>query len=150
MTRINLIGRLIALLNPKEPELFCMFQAADCRNSESRTTPAPKSCSADGLYWKRQHVRTDVDQWCVQLMTSFHVLITCWSTRPAPLLKNASLSESKARELYLQVVQNMRKMFQDARLVHADLSEFNMLWDHAHYTHPSNEMCFWWSMSNLG
>ncbi|KAM4728658.1 serine/threonine-protein kinase RIO1 [Anableps anableps] len=47
---------------------------------------------------------------------------------PAPLLKNAVLSESKARELYLQVVQNMRKMFQEARLVHADLSEFNMLY----------------------
>ncbi|KAK5604440.1 Serine/threonine-protein kinase RIO1 [Crenichthys baileyi] len=47
---------------------------------------------------------------------------------PAPLLKNVVLSESKARELYVQVVQNMRKMFQDARLVHADLSEFNMLY----------------------
>ncbi|XP_041488955.1 serine/threonine-protein kinase RIO1 [Microtus oregoni] len=47
---------------------------------------------------------------------------------PAPLLKNAHLSESKARELYLQVIQYMRKMYQDARLVHADLSEFNMLY----------------------
>lgn len=47
--------------------------------------------------------------------------------RPAPLLKNTALSESKARELYLQVIQNMRKMYQEARLVHADLSEFNML-----------------------
>lgn len=56
--------------------------------------------------------------------------MVCWGAfwiRPAPLLKNAVLSESKARELYLQVVQNMRRMFQDARLVHADLSEFNML-----------------------
>ena len=47
---------------------------------------------------------------------------------PAPLLKNVQLSESKARELYLQVIQYMRKMYQDARLVHADLSEFNMLY----------------------
>lgn len=47
--------------------------------------------------------------------------------RPAPLLKNAALSESKACELYLQVIQNMRLMYQEARLVHADLSEFNML-----------------------
>ncbi|KAK3513950.1 hypothetical protein QTP70_032806 [Hemibagrus guttatus] len=46
----------------------------------------------------------------------------------APLLKNAALSESKARELYLQVIQNMRLMYQEARLVHADLSEFNMLY----------------------
>lgn len=50
-----------------------------------------------------------------------------FSRRPAPLLKNAALSESKACELYLQVIQNMRLMYQEARLVHADLSEFNML-----------------------
>lgn len=55
------------------------------------------------------------------LSSSFH-------SRPAPLLKNAQLSESKARELYLQVIQYMRRMYQDARLVHADLSEFNMLY----------------------
>uniref|UniRef100_A0A8C7EUT2 Serine/threonine-protein kinase RIO1 n=2 Tax=Neovison vison TaxID=452646 RepID=A0A8C7EUT2_NEOVI len=47
---------------------------------------------------------------------------------PAPLLKNVQLSESKARELYLQLIQYMRRMYQDARLVHADLSEFNMLY----------------------
>ncbi|XP_066124545.1 serine/threonine-protein kinase RIO1 isoform X1 [Saccopteryx bilineata] len=47
---------------------------------------------------------------------------------PAPLLKNVQLLESKARELYLQVIQYMRIMYQDARLVHADLSEFNMLY----------------------
>ncbi|KAB0395930.1 hypothetical protein E2I00_004375 [Balaenoptera physalus] len=46
---------------------------------------------------------------------------------PAPLLKNVQLSESKARELYVQVIEYMRRMYQDARLVHADLSEFNML-----------------------
>lgn len=47
--------------------------------------------------------------------------------RPAPLLKNAVLSESKTRELYLQIIQNMRIMYKEARLVHADLSEYNML-----------------------
>ncbi|XP_037374732.1 serine/threonine-protein kinase RIO1 isoform X2 [Talpa occidentalis] len=47
---------------------------------------------------------------------------------PAPLLKNVHLSESKARELYLQVIEYMRRIYQDARLVHADLSEFNMLY----------------------
>ncbi|XP_075878302.1 serine/threonine-protein kinase RIO1 isoform X2 [Nelusetta ayraudi] len=65
------------------------------------------------------------------LLLRSHVLLMSFigkDSMPAPLLKNASLSESKARELYLQVVQNMRKMFQDARLVHADLSEFNMLY----------------------
>ncbi|XP_034411766.1 serine/threonine-protein kinase RIO1 isoform X2 [Cyclopterus lumpus] len=60
-----------------------------------------------------------------------HVLLMSFigkDNMPAPLLKNAALSESKACELYLQVLQNMRKMFQEARLVHADLSEFNMLY----------------------
>uniref|UniRef100_A0A3P8RRF4 Serine/threonine-protein kinase RIO1 n=1 Tax=Amphiprion percula TaxID=161767 RepID=A0A3P8RRF4_AMPPE len=60
-----------------------------------------------------------------------HVLLMSFigkENMPAPLLKNVSLSESKARELYLQVLQIMRKLFQDARLVHADLSEFNMLY----------------------
>lgn len=58
------------------------------------------------------------------------VYVSCpffFYSRPAPLLKNVQLSESKARELYLQVIQYMRRMYQDARLVHADLSEFNML-----------------------
>ncbi|XP_068565388.1 serine/threonine-protein kinase RIO1 isoform X1 [Cebidichthys violaceus] len=60
-----------------------------------------------------------------------HVLLMSFigkDNMPAPLLKNAALSESKARKLYLQVLQNMRSMFQEARLVHADLSEFNMLY----------------------
>ncbi|XP_070775063.1 serine/threonine-protein kinase RIO1 isoform X2 [Enoplosus armatus] len=65
------------------------------------------------------------------LLLRSHVLLMSFigkDNMPAPLLKNASLSESKARELYLQVLQNMRKMFQEARLVHADLSEFNILY----------------------
>lgn len=65
------------------------------------------------------------------LLLRSHVLLMSFigkDNMPAPLLKNASFSESKARELYLQVLQNMRKMFQEARLVHADLSEFNMLY----------------------
>lgn len=60
-----------------------------------------------------------------------HVLVMSFIGKddmPAPLLKNIQLSESKARELYLQVIQYMRIMYQDARLVHADLSEFNMLY----------------------
>ncbi|KAB5535475.1 hypothetical protein PHYPO_G00118060 [Pangasianodon hypophthalmus] len=65
------------------------------------------------------------------IMLRSHVLVMGFVGKddmPAPLLKNAALSESKARELYLQVIQNMRLMYQEARLVHADLSEFNMLY----------------------
>ncbi|XP_061694823.1 serine/threonine-protein kinase RIO1 [Syngnathoides biaculeatus] len=67
------------------------------------------------------------------LLLRSHVLLMGFIGKddmPAPLLKNAVLSESKARELYLQVVHNMREMYHRARLVHADLSEFNMLYHH--------------------
>ncbi|XP_039609309.1 serine/threonine-protein kinase RIO1 isoform X2 [Polypterus senegalus] len=60
-----------------------------------------------------------------------HVLVMSFigkNDMPAPLMKNAQLTESKARELYLQIIQYMRRMYQDAKLVHADLSEFNMLY----------------------
>ena len=46
---------------------------------------------------------------------------------PSPRLKDAQLSESKARELYYECVVHMRNMYQKCRLVHADLSEYNML-----------------------
>ncbi|XP_051738256.1 serine/threonine-protein kinase RIO1 [Ctenopharyngodon idella] len=65
------------------------------------------------------------------IMLRSHVLVMSFIGRddmPAPLLKNAVLSESKARELYMQIIQNMRIMYNEARLVHADLSEFNMLY----------------------
>uniref|UniRef100_A0A2I3GR89 Serine/threonine-protein kinase RIO1 n=1 Tax=Nomascus leucogenys TaxID=61853 RepID=A0A2I3GR89_NOMLE len=65
------------------------------------------------------------------IMLRSHVLVMSFIGKddmPAPLLKNVQLSESKARELYLQVIQYVRRMYQDARLVHADLSEFNMLY----------------------
>lgn len=48
---------------------------------------------------------------------------------PAPLLKDVTLSESKARELYLQCIQIVRNIYWKCRLVHADLSEFNMLYE---------------------
>ncbi|KAM6184591.1 serine/threonine-protein kinase RIO1 [Rhynchocyon petersi] len=67
------------------------------------------------------------------IMLRSHVLVMGFIGKdniPAPLLKNMRLSESKARKLYLQVIQHMRKMYQVARLVHADLSEFNILYHH--------------------
>ena len=47
---------------------------------------------------------------------------------PAPLLKDAQISESKAREVYMQCVRIMRDLHWKAKLVHADLSEFNILY----------------------
>ena len=48
---------------------------------------------------------------------------------PAPLLKDCVISESKARELYMQCVRMMRDLYWKCKLVHADLSEFNMLFN---------------------
>jgi len=51
---------------------------------------------------------------------------------PAPLLKDVKLTESKYRELYLNCVLLLRRLYHDCKLVHADLSEFNLLYDHGH------------------
>lgn len=50
---------------------------------------------------------------------------------PAPLLKDANISDTKARELYLQSVCIVRDLYWKAKLVHADLSEFNILYNMA-------------------
>ncbi|CAD5114704.1 DgyrCDS3747 [Dimorphilus gyrociliatus] len=47
---------------------------------------------------------------------------------PSPKLKDVEINQSKARELYLQIIIIVRNLFQIAKLVHADLSEFNMLY----------------------
>jgi len=47
---------------------------------------------------------------------------------PAPRLKDANLSASKARELYRSVLVSVRNMFHTCKLVHGDLSEYNMLY----------------------
>lgn len=48
---------------------------------------------------------------------------------PAPLLKDVELTESRARQLYLDCILMMRKLFTDCKLVHSDLSEFNLLYN---------------------
>jgi RIO kinase 1 len=46
----------------------------------------------------------------------------------APRLKDAVLSESRMHQMYLQIVKDMRTMFTKCKLVHADLSEYNILY----------------------
>ncbi|EER25426.1 RIO1 family protein [Coccidioides posadasii C735 delta SOWgp] len=51
---------------------------------------------------------------------------------PAPRLKDVELEdEARWRSLYMELVGYMRTMYQDCRLVHADLSEYNVLY-HKH------------------
>lgn len=47
---------------------------------------------------------------------------------PAPKLKEAVLSDSELIMAYEEIVEIMVKMYNEARLVHADLSEYNILW----------------------
>lgn len=47
---------------------------------------------------------------------------------PAPRLKDAEISQKRAKRLYHDCIVIMRRMFQECRLVHGDLSEYNMLY----------------------
>lgn len=47
---------------------------------------------------------------------------------PAPKLKDVEISDSKAREIYRDIVIMMWKLYNKCKLVHADLSEFNLLY----------------------
>lgn len=47
---------------------------------------------------------------------------------PSPRLKDAILTEKRIREAYVQCVRILRHLYQRCRLVHGDLSEYNLLW----------------------
>lgn len=51
---------------------------------------------------------------------------------PSPKLKDVQISESKARELYMECVLIMRRLYHNCKLVHADLSEYNILFHEGH------------------
>eukprot|EP00262_Sarcandra_glabra_P002489 TRINITY_DN12836_c0_g1_i1.p1 TRINITY_DN12836_c0_g1~~TRINITY_DN12836_c0_g1_i1.p1 ORF type:complete len:452 (-),score=77.88 TRINITY_DN12836_c0_g1_i1:127-1482(-) len=50
----------------------------------------------------------------------------------APRLKDASLSEDKLREGYVEMIITMRTLYQKCKLVHGDLSEYNILYFEGH------------------
>lgn len=65
-----------------------------------------------------------------------HVLVMSYIgegyEKPAPKLKDANLSDAELICAYDEVVDIMKRMYTDARLVHADFSEFNILWHEGH------------------
>lgn len=64
------------------------------------------------------------------LLLKSHVLLMSFlgiDGWPSPKLKDTHLSEGKARELYYDCVLHIRNMYQKCKLVHADLSEYNIL-----------------------
>ncbi|XP_063931493.1 serine/threonine-protein kinase rio1-like [Zophobas morio] len=48
--------------------------------------------------------------------------------RAAPRLKDANITDDRACELYYQCVKDMRRLYTECRLVHGDLSEYNLLY----------------------
>eukprot|EP00002_Diphylleia_rotans_P024616 TRINITY_DN4868_c0_g1_i1.p1 TRINITY_DN4868_c0_g1~~TRINITY_DN4868_c0_g1_i1.p1 ORF type:complete len:382 (+),score=94.75 TRINITY_DN4868_c0_g1_i1:56-1201(+) len=64
------------------------------------------------------------------LVLRLHVLLMTFIGKdgwPAPRLKDASLNEEQLAKGYIDLVKIMRKMYHVCRLVHADLSEYNIL-----------------------
>ncbi|XP_062506530.1 serine/threonine-protein kinase RIO1-like isoform X2 [Corticium candelabrum] len=67
----------------------------------------------------------------VPVVLKSHILVMSFLGNdgwPAPKLKDTSLSEEKYEELYLQCIRDIRTIYRVCRLVHADLSEFNLLY----------------------
>ncbi|KAK7056837.1 Serine/threonine-protein kinase rio1 [Paramarasmius palmivorus] len=50
----------------------------------------------------------------------------------SPRLKDAEISTSQAQELYIELLVAVRVMFHQCKLVHADLSEYNILYHEGH------------------
>jgi RIO kinase 1 len=47
---------------------------------------------------------------------------------PSPRLKDAEIPVSKLADLYVETLVIMRQLYQQCKLVHADLSEYNILY----------------------
>ncbi|XP_077480864.1 serine/threonine-protein kinase RIO3 [Stigmatopora argus] len=65
------------------------------------------------------------------LLLRKHILVMSFIGRdhvPAPKLKDAVLSDEESRDAFRQVLHLMKTLFGECHLVHADLSEYNMLW----------------------
>ncbi|EDV23270.1 uncharacterized protein TRIADDRAFT_28003 [Trichoplax adhaerens] len=65
------------------------------------------------------------------LLLRKHVLVMSFiglNQKPAPKLKDAKLSYSDITAAYNQCLQAMKTMYHKAKLIHADLSEYNILW----------------------
>ncbi|KAJ4902965.1 Serine/threonine-protein kinase Rio1 [Raphanus sativus] len=71
----------------------------------------------------------------VPILLRLHVLVMEFIGRDgwaAPRLKDAALSLDKLRESYLELIIQMRILYQKCKLVHGDLSEYNILYFEGH------------------
>ncbi|XP_044279955.1 serine/threonine-protein kinase RIO3 isoform X2 [Varanus komodoensis] len=69
---------------------------------------------------------------CPQVVTlKKHVLVMSFVGQdqvPAPKLKEVKLSSEDMKKAYYQVLHMMQQLYKECGLIHADLSEYNMLW----------------------
>uniref|UniRef100_J3MIQ9 Serine/threonine-protein kinase RIO1 n=1 Tax=Oryza brachyantha TaxID=4533 RepID=J3MIQ9_ORYBR len=71
----------------------------------------------------------------VPLLLRLHVLVMEFIGKggwAAPRLKDADLSDDKLRISYLELITTMRTLYQKCKLVHGDLSEYNILYFEGH------------------
>ncbi|KAK9104150.1 hypothetical protein Scep_020994 [Stephania cephalantha] len=69
------------------------------------------------------------------LLLRLHVLVMEFIGKAgwaAPRLKDAALSQDKLREGYVEMIMTMRRLYQKCKLVHGDLSEYNILYFEGH------------------
>ncbi|CAA3016252.1 serine threonine- kinase RIO1-like [Olea europaea subsp. europaea] len=69
------------------------------------------------------------------LLLRLHVLVMEFIGKAgwaAPRLKDAALSLDKLREGYVEMIMAMRTLYQECKLVHGDLSEYNILYFEGH------------------
>ncbi|KAJ1269317.1 hypothetical protein BS78_07G202500 [Paspalum vaginatum] len=69
------------------------------------------------------------------LLLRLHVLVMEFIGKggwAAPRLKDAALSDDKLRECYFEIITTMRTLYQKCKLVHGDLSEYNILYFEGH------------------
>ncbi|KAL3660913.1 hypothetical protein V7S43_013930 [Phytophthora oleae] len=87
--------------------------------------------------WAEKEMRNlrrlrDADIFCpAPILLRSHVLLMDFIGRDgwaAPRLKDAKISDNRYRECYIYCVKMMRTMYQKCRLVHGDLSEYNILY----------------------
>lgn len=65
------------------------------------------------------------------VMLKKHVLVMSFIGKdqvPAPTLKEAKLGLEESKVAYYQVLAMMKQLYDECTLVHADLSEYNMMW----------------------
>ncbi|KAG6377161.1 RIO1-domain-containing protein [Boletus reticuloceps] len=93
--------------------------------------------------YSRHNPRKMVRLWAEKEMRNLKRLVTAGIYCPepsrfertslaSPLLKDAKISESEYPFLYQELVLSMRRMYHRCKLVHADLSEYNIIYHDAH------------------